>query len=304
MLDVRRLRALHALDQRGTIAAAADALDLTASAVSQQLSALEREVGRPLVEPDGRSVRLTTAGRLVLDHADTLFAQLERLDADLAAHDAAGGLVRVGSFATGLRSLVVPAIEELASAAPDVAIESHELEAPEAFDLLARRELDVVISMEHDGAPRHDDARLHRRDLLVDVLDVALPAGHPLADEPDVELGALRDDGWVLPPRGWLCDEVAQSGCLSAGFTPRPAHRTGDWASTVALVGAGVGVALIPRLAIIEPPPAVALRPLRGPGPCRHLFAACRRGAEEAPAVRALLDALERAAVSRRDRAA
>jgi DNA-binding transcriptional LysR family regulator len=212
MLDVRRLRALHALGQRGTIAAAADALDLTPSAVSQQLAALEREVGRPLVEPDGRTVRLTPAGRLVLDHADTLFAQLERLDADLAAHEEVGGLVRVGAFATALRSLVVPAIEALRETAPDVTIEGSELEAPEAFDRLARRELDLVISMEHEGAPRHDDPRLHRRDLLVDVLDLALPAGHPLAGDAEVELAGARDEAWILPPAG---------GCATR--SPRPA---------------------------------------------------------------------------------
>ncbi len=298
MLEVRRLRALHAVGQRGTIAAAADALDLTPSAVSQQLAALEREVGRALLEPDGRSVRLTAAGRLVLAHADTLFEQLERLEADLATHDAVGGLVRIGAFATALRGLVAPVIVELRTATPDVTIEASELEGPEAFDGLARRRLDLVISMEHEGAPRHDDARLHRRDLLVDVLDVALPEDHPLAEEDDVALGDLRDDPFVLPPKGWLCDEVAHNGCLTAGFSPRPAHRTGDWASTVALVAAGSGVALIPRLARIDPPPGVVLRALRGEGPCRHLFAACRRGAEDGPALRTVLEALERAAAA------
>jgi DNA-binding transcriptional LysR family regulator len=98
------------------------------------------------------------------------------------------------------------------------------------------------------------------------------------------------------PARGWLCDEVAQTGCLTAGFTPRAAHRTGDWASTIALVAAGAGVALVPRLARIDPPDGVAVRPLRGIAPCRHLFAACRRGAEEGPALRAALTALEDAA--------
>lgn len=292
MLDVRRLRALHALDQRGTIAAAADVLDLTPSAVSQQLSALEREVGRSLVEPNGRSVRLTPAGRLVLDHADTLFAQLERLDADLAAQDAAGGVVRVGAFASALRGLIVPAIDRLRASDPGVRIEAHEMESAEAFEGLGRRELDVVVSMQSDDAPQADDPRLHREDLLVDVLDAALPSGHRLAGADTVALADLRDDPWVLPVLGWTCDQVVRAGCQAAGFAPRAAHRTGNWEAVLALVQAGAGVALVPRLAKLDPPSSVAIRPLGPAGPCRHIFAACRRGAESAPAIRSVLDAL------------
>ena len=296
MLDVRRLRALHALADRGTIAAAADVLDLTPSAVSQQLAALERETGRRLVEPEGRTVRLTPAGRLLVDHAEALFAQLERLDADLAAQDAPGGVVRVGAFASGLRGLVVPAIADLAVAAPGVRVEAMELEAADAFDRLGRRDLDVVVSMESAGAPRHDDPRLYRRDLLVDVLDVALPAAHPLAGRPAVDLAALRDDPWVMPLPGSTCDEVILAGCRAAGFSPRSAHATGDWSAVIALVAAGAGVALVARLADPPVPAEVALRPLDPEGPHRHIFGACRRGAEDAPAVRATFDALARVA--------
>lgn len=145
---------------------------------------------------------------------------------------------------------------------------------------------------ESAGAPRPGDPRYHREELLADVLDAALPDGHPLADGPDVELRELALDPWILPPVGWACDEVVQAACRNAGFSPAPAHRSGDWMSSLALVGAGLGVALVPRLAQLPVPGGVVVRPLAGAPPCRHIFAACRRGAEDRPALRALLGAL------------
>jgi DNA-binding transcriptional LysR family regulator len=298
VLDVRRLRALRELADRGTIAAAADVLDLTPSAVSQQLAALEREVGRPLLEPAGRSVRLTPAARLLLEHADGLFAQLERLDAALAAQGSAGaaGEVRVAAFPTAIAGIVAPAVAPLARRAPRVRLAVREAEPPDALAGLARGDVDVVVAMEAPGAPQEGDPRMHRRDLAPDLLDAALPAGHPLSARPALRLAELRHDPWVAPLEGWSCDAVVLAACAAAGFTPRIDHRTTDWVAVLALVGAGLGVGLVPRLAQAVPPRGVAVRPLAGPAPCRHLFAACRRGAEEAPAVAAVLDALVAAA--------
>src|SRR5579859_529970 len=141
MVELRRLRALRELADRGTIAAAAEALHLTPSAVSQQLSALEAEVGQPLLIPNGRTVRLTPAAEAVLRHADALFSELERMDATLAA--LAGGeqgRVRIGSFATGIRGLIVPALRILRERCPGIALVVHDVESPEVFRLLARDE--------------------------------------------------------------------------------------------------------------------------------------------------------------------
>jgi DNA-binding transcriptional LysR family regulator len=295
MLDVRRLRALREVSERGTIAAAAEALVLTPSAVSQQLSALEREVGEPLVEPNGRTVRLTPAAGVLLEHADVLFAQIERLEADLLHHRGAPrGTVRVAGFATGIAGVVAPAAGRLRAVAPDLRLHVTELETPEAFAALARREVDVVVGMVCEGAPGPDDARFTRRDLGADPLDVALPADHALAASPSVALAALSDEDWVAPPSGWSCEQVVRAGCAAAGFTPRVHHRSSDWLAVLAMVGAGFGVSLVPRLAQLRPPPGVALRPVAGTVPCRHLFAACRGGAEASPAVAATLDALAR----------
>ncbi len=296
MLDVRRLRALRELADRGTIAAAADALHLTPSAVSQQLAALEREVGHALVEPNGRSVRLTPSASVLLGHADRLFAQLERLDADLHAVTAGqAGTVRVGAFATAVSGLVAPALVDLRERHPGLSLAVTEAEAPEAFRGLAARELDVVVSMAAEGTPGPDDARFARTELGPDALDAALPGDHPLAAAPAVALADLAGEPWVLPPAGWACDDVTRAACASAGFVPRVAHRVGGWEAAVALVAAGAGVALVPRLAAVAAPPGCVLRPLVGPVPARHLFAATRRGAEAAPAARAVVEALTRA---------
>jgi DNA-binding transcriptional LysR family regulator len=294
VLDVRRLQALRELDRHGTIAAAADALNLTASAVSQQLAALERDVGRRLLEPHGRGVRLTPAAGILLEHADVLFAQLERLDADLEADAAAGGHVRVAAFPTAVAGLVAPAARELRHAGIELAV--TESEAPDSFRRLAAREADVVVSMEHAGAPQADDPRTYRRDLVADVMDAALPADHPLAARTGLSLRSLRAEPWVLPPVGWTCDEVVTAACQASGFTPRAAHRAGDWVATLALVSAGLGISVLPRLARVQAPPNVVIRPLRGEPPRRQLFAACHRGAEARPAIAATLDALADAA--------
>lgn len=297
MVDLRRVRALREVADRGTIAAAADALHLTPSAVSQQLAALEREVGQRLVEPAGRSIRLTPAAKVLLEHAGPLFAQLERLRAELDAHAAGeAGDVRVRAFPTAIAGIVAPAVADLADRAPAVRLVVHESEAPDAVEALARREADVVITMESGYVPRPDDPRFHRRDLVRDVLDAVVPVGHPLAGRERLTLGELASEPWIAPLAGWSCDHVVQTGCQAAGFTPRVEHRTTDWSALMALVAAGLGVALVPRLALPHPPAGVVIRPLAGEPPCRHLLALCRGGAEHAPAVAATLDALRDAA--------
>jgi DNA-binding transcriptional LysR family regulator len=153
-----------------------------------------------------------------------------------------------------------------------------------------------MLSFESAGSPQPGDPRYHRVELLADVLDAALPDDHPLAGLAEIDLRQLALDPWVLPPVGWACDEVVAAACRSAGFTPTPAHRLGDWMSSLTLVGVGLGVALVPRLAHVAPPPGVVVRPLAGPPPCRHVFAVCRRGAEGAPPLRAMLAALVEAA--------
>ncbi|HWT95055.1 MAG TPA: LysR family transcriptional regulator [Solirubrobacteraceae bacterium] len=304
MIDVRRLRALRELADRGTIAAAANALQLTPSAVSQQLAALEREVGHRLLEPEGRGVRLTPAAHVLLEHAGSLFAGLERMRADLDAHAAGeAGEVRIGAFPTAIVDLVAPAAARLREDAPRVRLAVTEYEAPGVFDVLAAGRIDVALGMESAYAPRRDDTRFTRVPLQADVLDAAVPDDHPLAREREIDLRALADETWVVPPPGWQCESVLLGACQAAGFTPAMAHRTSDWSAALALVAVELGVTLVPRLAQTAPPPGVAIVPLTGAEPpARHLFAACRGGAETAPALRLVLDALQAAAARPRGR--
>jgi DNA-binding transcriptional LysR family regulator len=294
VIDVRRLHTLRELADRGTIAATAQALHLTAPAVSQQLAALEREVGHQLTEPDGRRLRLTDAAHVLLGHADVIFAELERASAALSAHDSeAVGTVRVGAFATALANLLAPALPELSATHPDLHVTAMESEAPDCFERLVRREIDLAISMESSGAPQPGDPRFARFDLGDDALDAAVPAGHPLATLEPLTLPDLAGHPWIAGSPGTPCHEITVAGCRSAGFSPHIVHTTLDWTTVLAFVAADAGVALVPRLGQTAAPPGVVVRRLDDP-PVRHVFAAVRRGSEEGPAVRTVLAALRR----------
>src|SRR5918994_4176267 len=285
MIDVRRLKVLREVAEHGTLAAAAEVLPLTPSAVSQQLAALEREVGQPVVERNGRGVRLTGAAEVLVGHANLVLAQLEAAEADVAAF-AAGivGTVRVAGFATGLAEIAAPAAAALRGTHPRLTLVFEEQEAPGCFSALARRDIDIALSMASRQAPPPDDPRFHVRPLRSDVLDAVLPETHPLAALAAVPLAALAGEPFVGPPDGTSCHDVTVTGCAAAGFAPGFAHRSLDFYTTMALVGAGLGVALVPRLAQAAVPAGAAVRPLEAPAPARHVFAPTPAGAERRPA--------------------
>ncbi|WP_037572871.1 LysR family transcriptional regulator [Phaeacidiphilus oryzae] len=302
--DLRKFRILRELHRQGTVTAAAQALSLTPSAVSQSLAALARQIGSPVVEPQGRRVRLTEAAHLLLRHGDEIFAELERAEAELAAYTAGDtGLIRVGSFATGVPALVTPAVVRLRAEHPGLRVQVREAEAAEVYDLLDRGEIDLGLSLAPAGAPTGPTARRRftRSTLLADPLDLALPAGHPLAAAggdagPPLRLAQLADEPWIFGAAGpWR--EITLTACATAGFSPEPAHTASDWTAILALVAAGLGVALVPRLVDTAPHrPAVAVRPLPADRPTRQVVAAVRRGSHTAPRLRLLLDALNEAA--------
>ena len=293
MIDARRLRVLREVAQQGPLAAAADALHLTPSAVSQQLAALEREVGQPVIERNGRGVRLTGAAEVLVGHANIVLAQLEAAAADVAAYgEGVVGSVRVAGFATALGELVAPAVVELRASHPRLELTVEELEAPECFLALARGDVDIAISMASRQAP--EDPRFERRALMSDTLDAVVPAGHPLAQLPEIPLADLAGEDFVGPPDGSSCHDVTVTGCASAGFAPSFRHRTLDFHTAMALAAAGLGVTLVPRLGQAAVPPGAIVCPLSDPAPARHVFAATRAGAQRRPAVAAVLDALSR----------
>ncbi|GFN03911.1 LysR family transcriptional regulator [Streptomyces microflavus] len=218
--DVKKLRILRTLRDRGTVTATAEALLMTPSAVSQQLTNLARQLGVELLEPQGRRVRLTDAAHLVLRHAEAVFAQLERADAELTGYlRGEAGEVRVGAFSTAVPALVVPAVRLLrAEGRPGPDVRVREAEAAQAYELLTAGEVDLALSLAAH-APTARDPRFSLFPLLADPLDVALPAGHPLADAPALRLADLAADRWIFGGSGpW--SEITTAACEAAGFVP------------------------------------------------------------------------------------
>ena len=296
-IDLRRLRVLRELRERGTVGATAEALNLTPSAVSQQIANLGRETGIPLLAPQGRGVRLTPQALLLLEHAALVDAQMERARADLAAfQEGLAGRVTIGAFATAITCLVAPTLKALRKSHPKLTVSVVEVEAPDCFTRLDVGDLDLVIAVDYPGGPLRQDPRYSRRDLLHDPFQVALPARHPLAARKTVEMRELAEETWILGgSASGPCQAASLAACMGAGFTPDIRFRTSDWMATFALVAAGCGVALIPRLALPPLlPKGVLLKPLSGDQrPNRHLYAAIRAGSDALPSLVPVLEALQ-----------
>ena len=292
MLDLRRLRLLHELHARGTIAAVADALQFTPSAVSQQLSVLEREAGVPLIERAGRGVRLTDAGLVLVDHARVLLERAELAEAELAA--AAGqvvGRARIGAFQSVSMLIAAPAMAKLAHTG--LRLELVEAEPEQALPALVLGDYDLVLADEWQHQPRPHFPGLDRHDLHVDQVRIVMPANHPLARRRTVPLAALADEPFIAGPAqaGW--SEMTVRACRElGGFEPEIRHRTNDGIVTMHLVSHGIGIALLPDLVTSMAVPDIALRSIAEGEVHRSIFAATRTADAARPAVRALLEAL------------
>ncbi|MEU6673425.1 LysR family transcriptional regulator [Streptomyces sp. NPDC046853] len=298
MIEARRLHILRAVADHRTVTAAAAALYLTPSAVSQQLTALEQETGHRLVERGARGVRLTPAGEILLSHTNAVLAQLERAEAELAAYSSgAAGTVTVASFATGIALVVGPALARLSSAAPGIRVRVQDAEGDASLPMVLDRQVDVAVAVEYRGAPGADDPRLTRVPLYAEPFDAVLPETHRLADAERVPLAELAKDAWIGPFAGNPCHDVVILACEAAGFQPLLEHWSDDFRAVVALASAGAGVALVPRSALRGMDVSgVVIRPVEGVAPTRRVFAAVRCGAEEHPLIRPVLDALGEAA--------
>ncbi|MET9931533.1 LysR family transcriptional regulator, partial [Streptomyces sp. NPDC006324] len=179
MIEARRLHILRAVADHRTVTAAAAALYLTPSAVSQQLAALEQETGHRLVERSARGARLTPAGEILLQHANAVLAQLERAEAELAAYGSGeAGTVTVAAFATGIGLVVAPALTALARTAPGIRVRVRDAEGDESLLMVLDRQVDVAVAVEYRGAPGEDDDRLTRVPLYAEPFDAVLPAGN------------------------------------------------------------------------------------------------------------------------------
>ncbi len=298
VIDARRLRILRAVADHGTVTAAAAALYLTPSAVSQQLAALESETGQRLLERHSRGIRLTQAGEILLKHTNAVLAQLERAEAELAAYSCGdAGEVTVASFATGIVLVLAPALTRLARTSPGIHVRVCDAEGDESLPMVLDGQADLAVAVEYRGAPRADDQRLARIPLYAEPFDAVLPVGHRLAGGDRVGVAELADESWIGPYPGNPCHDVVVLACEYAGFQPRLEHSSDDFRAVVALAGNGAGVALVPRTALRGMDlSSVVVRPVDGVAATRRVFAAVRRGAEDHPLIRPVLDALRRTA--------
>jgi DNA-binding transcriptional LysR family regulator len=231
MFDVRRLLVLQELNRQGTVNATAAALHLTPSAVSQQLAALSRELGCPVTEKDGRNLRITGAGRVLLAHAAEIVAQLEALQGDLERHQHGDvGIVHVGAFQTAASHIVVPAAAELSVTHPRLEVTVTQIDAPRSVQEVAAGRLDIALSVEYIDSPPFSDPRFTRLMLLQDKFQAMLPAGHRLAGRTRVALGDLRDEQWIGNIPGSPCHSRLswwQPGWVSLLSRPWPSRQLG-----------------------------------------------------------------------------
>jgi DNA-binding transcriptional LysR family regulator len=296
MLNLSRLQVLREVLARGSFSAAAEALSYTQSAISQSVARLEAETGTALVVRDRRGVRPTAAGATLAAHAETIFEQVRAAESDLAAiMGGRAGRLRVASFPSGGATLMPMAVARFRRAHPDVALTLVEDEPEEIAPRLRAGELDLGLLFEFPGAHRRGQrpgTGLSSTLLLEDPMRVVLPAEHPLAEQPQLMLGDLRSEQWVQTSASSPCARHVVRSCQAAGFEPDVAFESDDYDTVQGLVAAGVGVALIPRLALGAAHSGIVVRSLAPSSPSRRVTVATMPGAGVAPAARSMIQVL------------
>jgi DNA-binding transcriptional LysR family regulator len=272
MLDLRKLRALREVASRGSLSAAAESLDYTQPAISQQIAALEREVGTRLLERGTRPVRFTDAGTALLAHAEAVLARLDDAEQELAEiKGLRAGRLRMASFSTALASLVPRAIAVFTERHPDVRVSVVEDQLQGVIGRLGRWELDLGLIYEHEALPE-PQVELERVHLLDEQFELLLPHHHRFAGRRALRLDQLADESWIGGIGAY--HHILHHSCQDAGFEPRVTYRTDDYRAIQAFVAAGLGVAMLPRLALALIPPRIARVTIRPHPPMRRISAA------------------------------
>lgn len=289
-MDLERLRLLRELADRGTVSAAAAATSLTPSAVSQQLKTLQREAGVALLEPAGRRVRLTEAGRVLVDRADEVLAALERARAEMDAfRTTPRGAVRVAMFPSGAAMLLAGLITR--AAALGVEVVGRDIDRPAADAPAQLADHDVVVVHRDDRDTGEWNPRFDARVLLREPLEVVLPPGHHLAEADPITLRQLADEPWIGVQSGLMVDDVLRSLAVISGVQPRITQRVNDFRVVEEMVLAGLGVALLPRYVLTVN--TLVRKPLHGVQAARRIEAVTRAGASTRPAIAAVLTILQ-----------
>jgi DNA-binding transcriptional LysR family regulator len=296
MLNLERLRTLDALARHGSVSAAAEGLHVTTSAVSQQMSKLEREVGQQLLARNGRGVRLTDAGRLLAEHAARILSQVELAESELEARRGqVVGELRLSAFPTAARGLFPAALSALRAEHPALRVRSSELEPERGIRGVVRGDLDLAVVLDWYNKPMPAPDGLVKASLLDDPADVAVPAGHRLADRDVVDLTEFAGDEWITWAEGEFCHEWLMFTLRSKGIEPIVGHRAAETHTQLGLVAAGLGVCIVPLLGRSPVPAGVVTVPLRQ-RVRRHVYVVWRADADRRPSIRAAVEALRTAA--------
>jgi DNA-binding transcriptional LysR family regulator len=293
MLDVRRLRVLREVAARGSFSAAADALNFTQSAVSQQIAALEREAGTQLVERSARGVRLTVAGEALVRHAEVILARLADAEAELEAiAGLRGGRVRLASFPTAGATIAPRAIARFRERHPGVDVSMTPAEPDDAKAKLRSGEVDVALLIETSWNRWPDDG-IDRIELVDDPMYVCLPKGHPKAAKARLRLEDLREEAWLVGSSGACPDcSIFLRACAAAGFDPEIGFQSDDYSAIQGFVAAGMGVSIVPDLALANVRDDVVIRHIAPRAPVRHIVAGTLAGGYRSPAIVAMLEVL------------
>ena len=288
-LSFQQLRMLREVAHRGTLAAAADALGYTPSAVSQQLGALERSTGIAVLERIGRGVRLTDAGRELVRHADGLLAGMEAARAALeSVGGEARGTVELSVYESVASTLLPDVLDRLAIRHPDLELRTREIDPDQAIDAVARGEIDLAFSIDYLHAPAANRAGVQRELVVEDHFHVVVPDSHPIT-APTVALDDLAGERFISSPLDLSCGRCVAVACRAAGFEPDVAHQLDDYPTTLRLVAAGHGIGLVPDLGLVHPPPGLRILDLETPV-IRFVQLAFRDASAGRPAIRAVRD--------------
>jgi DNA-binding transcriptional LysR family regulator len=293
MLNVQRLRVLREVVAQGSFSEAASTLNYTQSAVSQAIATLEAEAGVSLLERDRRGVRPTSAGERLNEHAGRILSQLDAAEAELGAiAGVRGGELRMASFPTAGATLMPLAIAAFRAAHPEVSLSMVEGEPEELTPRLREGEFDLGLIFEFEGRGELGSG-LWSAPLFDDPMRLALPKRHRLTTKERITLEDLADEAWVQTSEASACARHVVRICRAAGFQPRVSFESDDYLTVQGLVAAGVGVALIPQLALSQAVSYdISVRELHPSGPVRHVVAAGRGSGVTLPAAAAMLDIL------------
>jgi DNA-binding transcriptional LysR family regulator len=293
MLDVRRLKILQEVAARGSFSAAADALYLSQSAVSQQVAALEKEVGMSLLERTREGPKLTDAGRTLLGHAEAAIARLEEAEHELAAiAGLEGGELRMASFPSASVTVLTEALSRFARTHPKISLSVTEAEPEESVRMLKAAEIDVAIVFDYPLLASPSDRDIEKVLLVTESMHLALPRDHPKAASGKLSLSDFADQAWLCGVRPSSCGELIVEACRDAGFEPRIAFESEEYQVLQGYVAAGLGVTLLPDLVLPDLRPDLVVRATDPEAPKRRVWAAVRAKGARSAATEAMLATL------------